>query len=282
MITTTTAWKYVLENVTYLRKFQHWIRWWIGVIRQQAITWNNIDPDLYMPYKGPWLAWPDLIAFIFLRMIFFCLFRVLFSFLSVHVLSNWVSIPDDICNGVVLHFIKPGVHENSKHFFSECISLGPLLMFTNISKVFCFDLCSDFLQWEYFHQPFFQNYLYRILQFYWSIYSLHMIWNEAWFYLHGAPLGQLILCHGQVPSFHPSFHLSTSWHHHSQVSKSHNISKSSVLVVFDDILHILNGKIVWEITLPDPSLTHWGRVTHICVSKLTIIGSYNGLSPLWS
>ena len=28
-----------------------------------------------------------------------------------------------------------------------------------------------------------------------------------------------------------------------------------------------------------PHLTHWGRVTHICVSKLTIIGSDNGLSP---
>ena len=27
------------------------------------------------------------------------------------------------------------------------------------------------------------------------------------------------------------------------------------------------------------SLTHWGWVTHICVSKLTIIGSDNGLSP---
>ena len=26
-------------------------------------------------------------------------------------------------------------------------------------------------------------------------------------------------------------------------------------------------------------LTHWGRVTHICVSKLIIIGSDNGLSP---
>ena len=25
-------------------------------------------------------------------------------------------------------------------------------------------------------------------------------------------------------------------------------------------------------------LTHWGRVTHICVNKLTIIGSNNGLS----
>ena len=27
------------------------------------------------------------------------------------------------------------------------------------------------------------------------------------------------------------------------------------------------------------NLTHWGRVTHICVSKLAIIGSDNGLSP---
>ena len=34
--------------------------------------------------------------------------------------------------------------------------------------------------------------------------------------------------------------------------------------------------------LPQPvmtKLTHGGRVTHICVSKLTIIGSDNGLSP---
>ena len=27
------------------------------------------------------------------------------------------------------------------------------------------------------------------------------------------------------------------------------------------------------------SLTHWGRVTHICIGNLTIIGSDNGLSP---
>ena len=31
--------------------------------------------------------------------------------------------------------------------------------------------------------------------------------------------------------------------------------------------------------LPHIDLTHWGRVTHICVSDLTIIGSDNGLSP---
>ena len=28
-------------------------------------------------------------------------------------------------------------------------------------------------------------------------------------------------------------------------------------------------------------LTHWGRMTHICVCKLTIIGSDNGLAPGW-
>ena len=28
-----------------------------------------------------------------------------------------------------------------------------------------------------------------------------------------------------------------------------------------------------------PILTHWGRVTHICVSRLSILGSDNGLSP---
>ena len=31
--------------------------------------------------------------------------------------------------------------------------------------------------------------------------------------------------------------------------------------------------------ISDEILTHWGRVTHICVSTITIIGSDNGLSP---
>ena len=41
-------------------------------------------------------------------------------------------------------------------------------------------------------------------------------------------------------------------------------------------------KSLYKIPFKYPSvnnLTHWGRVTHICVSKLTIIGSDNGLSP---
>ena len=34
-----------------------------------------------------------------------------------------------------------------------------------------------------------------------------------------------------------------------------------------------------KLLLSNGSLTHWGWSTHICVSKLTIIGSDNGLSP---
>ena len=34
----------------------------------------------------------------------------------------------------------------------------------------------------------------------------------------------------------------------------------------------------WKLSKRSP-LTHWGRVTHICVGKLIIIGSDNGLSP---
>ena len=25
---------------------QHWFRWWLGAVRQQAITWAHVDPDL--------------------------------------------------------------------------------------------------------------------------------------------------------------------------------------------------------------------------------------------
>ena len=35
----------------------------------------------------------------------------------------------------------------------------------------------------------------------------------------------------------------------------------------------------WWLGQPHTTLTHWGRVTHICVGKWTIIGSDNGLSP---
>ena len=37
-----------------------------------------------------------------------------------------------------------------------------------------------------------------------------------------------------------------------------------------------SGEATWR---PTFCLTHWGRATHICVGKLTDIGSDNGLSP---
>ena len=43
---------------------------------------------------------------------------------------------------------------------------------------------------------------------------------------------------------------------------------------FDNILCLL-----WQWGSHIFYLTHWGRVTHICVSRLTITGSDNGLSP---
>ena len=50
-----------------------------------------------------------------------------------------------------------------------------------------------------------------------------------------------------------------------------------------DLIHNTNYKITFLKLLPylpgAHELTHWGRVTHICVSTLTIIGSDNGLSP---
>ena len=51
------------------------------------------------------------------------------------------------------------------------------------------------------------------------------------------------------------------------------ISKSIFLNENCKGVHVVNDVIKYV------ALTHWGRVTHICVSKQTIIGSDNGLSP---
>ena len=46
-------------------------------------------------------------------------------------------------------------------------------------------------------------------------------------------------------------------------------------------IHMLIPSVCFTITDSYiPYLTHWGRVTQICVSKFTIIGSANGLSPI--
>ena len=56
------------------------------------------------------------------------------------------------------------------------------------------------------------------------------------------------------------------------------LGKTSTILIWciSDILDVtVTGHSLWQQHL----LTHWGRVTHICVSNLIIIGSDNGLSP---
>ena len=53
--------------------------------------------------------------------------------------------------------------------------------------------------------------------------------------------------------------------------------KSNDMYDYDAVVHITG---VWRGKYhKHVCLTHWGPVTHICVIKLTIIGSNNGLSP---
>ena len=64
--------------------------------------------------------------------------------------------------------------------------------------------------------------------------------------------------------------ISMSW-----PSKCHgresNVSFNSLIIIHPQHLEMVSW---WNIVL-----THWGRVTHICVGKLTITVSDNGLSP---
>ena len=77
-----------------------------------------------------------------------------------------------------------------------------------------------------------------------------------------------------------------SWRHHIIMDTPGNFLTKNICI---------NGSVMWIFKLTTETmpyniyvllklnwlvvLTHWGRVTHICVGKLTIIGSDNGLSP---
>ena len=59
------------------------------------------------------------------------------------------------------------------------------------------------------------------------------------------------------------------------------ITSSSAKGHIKYILHSSEGTIhcYFTVTFIVEMLNHWGRVTHICIGKPTIIGSDNGLSP---
>ena len=86
------------------------------------------------------------------------------------------------------------------------------------------------------------------------------------------------------------------WLRHSWKSLASRLTRDPKIVIHGNsciILYILHGWSGWSwdhitarmlghcvaVCCLATLWTHWGRVTHICVSKLTIIGSDNGLSP---
>ena len=65
-----------------------------------------------------------------------------------------------------------------------------------------------------------------------------------------------------------------------------NILRNTSLCNFSNFLATNYGNVsknyIFKMTVTLPGinvLTHWGQATHICIGKLTIIGSDNGLSP---
>ena len=60
-------------------------------------------------------------------------------------------------------------------------------------------------------------------------------------------------------------------------SKFHYDNAIWVVIYFHQPMsYLINGELGYR---TNKALTHWGQVMHICIGKLTIIGSDNGLSP---
>ena len=55
--------------------------------------------------------------------------------------------------------------------------------------------------------------------------------------------------------------------------------KMRKISIIDTSLKITNYRLHPHLPMAKKASRHWGRVTHVCVGKLTMIGSDNGLSP---
>ena len=87
--------------------------------------------------------------------------------------------------------------------------------------------------------------------------------------------------------------LTDIWHiSHHHTAKKHNITHCSSQMMSQRVTylyeHSFSGWLMYlksdlhyvhNFSLVSHGLTHWGWVTHICVSKRAIIGSDNGMSP---
>ena len=80
-------------------------------------------------------------------------------------------------------------------------------------------------------------------------------------------------CKTWTPRYIYIYNIYWGWDKMDNISQTTFSNIFSSMKIFEFLL-----KFHWNLFLR-AQLTHWGRVTHICVVKLTIIGSDNGLSP---
>ena len=96
---------------------------------------------------------------------------------------------------------------------------------------------------------------------------------------------------GEGPVFRGYFHSAFINYITKYSTAVNEVEQESKYAVIKDIPYLTLTGELWVVCCKDlgvqkhqtvlylPQLTRWGRVTHICVGKLTIIGSDNGLSP---
>ena len=72
--------------------------------------------------------------------------------------------------------------------------------------------------------------------------------------------------------------VSISWLHHKRIT-ANLVAMTIAFSMITSIYPWMDGSDGFNDDKVKFPLTHWGRVTHICVSKLTVIGSNDGLSP---
>ena len=100
------------------------------------------------------------------------------------------------------------------------------------------------------------------------------------------PMGIDRTCARHAPWIKPQVTFTACWYWKRIIwpfvaYRNHMASEIWVIIGSDNVL--LPDGTIWgqfhQMFLSHKPLTHWGRVTYICVSKLTIIGSDNGLLP---
>ena len=100
-------------------------------------------------------------------------------------------------------------------------------------------------------------------------------------YKDGLSMYIVILNSKDKTATNPSYINSWNAYTGKTATGKHDISCESIVIKSRDARHLcqIEEQRIWRLPLVTLHLTHWGAVTHICVSKLNIVGSDNGLSP---